>query len=73
MVPRFLTALVGEDEDPLGPGVWQDTVIGLPDGAPVRWKNIFTREVLTAENTLALSDALAVFPVALLIGGIEMK
>ena len=67
-VPRFLTALVGEDEDPLGPGVWQDTVVGLPDGAPVRWKNMFTNEMLTAENTLALSDALAVFPAALLIG-----
>ncbi len=68
VVPRFLTSLVAEGEDPLGPGVWQDTVVGLPDGAPVRWKNIFTSEVLTAENTLALSDALAVFPAALLIG-----
>jgi len=67
-VPRLLATLVAEDEDPLGPGVWQDTVVGLPDGAPVRWKNIFTDEVLTAENTLALSDALAVFPVAMLIG-----
>ena len=67
-VPRFLTDLVGKDEDPLGPAVWQDTVIGLPDGAPVRWHNVFTNEVLTAENTLALSEALAAFPVALLIG-----
>jgi len=68
VAPRFLTALVAENEDPLGAAVWQDTVIGLPDGAPVRWKNIFSNEVLTAENTLALSDTLAVFPAALLIG-----
>ncbi|UCD82502.1 MAG: malto-oligosyltrehalose synthase [Desulfobacterales bacterium] len=66
--PRFLTALVNEDEHPLGPGIWQDTVIGLPDGAPARWKNLFTGDDLTAENSLALGDALAVFPAALLIG-----
>jgi (1->4)-alpha-D-glucan 1-alpha-D-glucosylmutase len=69
VVPRFLTDLVPEDENPLGPGVWQDTVIGLPDGAPARWKNIFTGDDLTAARTLALGDALAVFPAALLIGG----
>ena len=68
VVPRFLTSLVAEGEAPLGSGVWQDTVVGLPDGTPGRWKNMFTNEVLTAENTLALSDALAVFPAALLIG-----
>jgi (1->4)-alpha-D-glucan 1-alpha-D-glucosylmutase len=68
VVPRFLTALVAEGEDPLGPGVWQDTVVGLPDGAPGRWKNMFTNEVLAAENAISLSDALAVFPAALLIG-----
>jgi (1->4)-alpha-D-glucan 1-alpha-D-glucosylmutase len=68
VVPRFLASLVTEGEDPQGPGVWQDTAVGLPDGAPGRWQNIFTNEVLTAENTLALSDALAVFPAALLIG-----
>jgi (1->4)-alpha-D-glucan 1-alpha-D-glucosylmutase len=68
VAPRFLTALVAENQDPLGAAVWQDTVVGLPDGAPVRWKNMFTNEVLTAENTLTLSDALAVFPAALLIG-----
>jgi (1->4)-alpha-D-glucan 1-alpha-D-glucosylmutase len=68
VVPRFLTALVGEDEDPLGPGIWQDTVIGLPEEAPARWKNIFTHEELTADNRLALGDVLAVYPVALLLG-----
>ena len=67
-VPRFLTDLVGETEAPIGDGVWQDTVIVLPEGAPSRWKNIFTGESLTAENTLALGDALAAFPAALLIG-----
>ena len=68
VVPRFTASLAAGGEAPLGAGVWQDTVAKLPDGAPVRWKNIFTSEVLTAENTLALSDALALFPAALLIG-----
>ncbi len=67
VVPRFLTALVGEDEDPFGAGIWQDTVVDLPDGAPVRWKNIFSNEVLTAGNSIALGDALADFPIAMLI------
>jgi (1->4)-alpha-D-glucan 1-alpha-D-glucosylmutase len=67
-VPRFLTDLVGEDEDPMGSAVWQDTAIGLPDGAPVRWHNVLTDEVLTAKNTLALREVLALFPAALLIG-----
>jgi (1->4)-alpha-D-glucan 1-alpha-D-glucosylmutase len=67
-VPRLLTDLVGEDEDPIGSAVWQDTAIDLPDGAPVRWHNVLTDEVLTAKNTLALRDVLALFPAALLIG-----
>jgi (1->4)-alpha-D-glucan 1-alpha-D-glucosylmutase len=66
-VPRFLTALVGESQVPHGAGVWQDTVIDLPDRAPARWKNILTGEELTVENRLALGDILAVFPAALLL------
>ncbi|MEJ2164334.1 MAG: malto-oligosyltrehalose synthase [Desulfobacterales bacterium] len=66
-VPRFLTALVAESQVPVGAGVWQDTVIGLPEGAPARWTNILTGEQLTVENTLALGDMLAVFPAALLL------
>jgi (1->4)-alpha-D-glucan 1-alpha-D-glucosylmutase len=66
---RFLTPLVGENEDPLGTGVWRDTVIGLPDGAPSRWLNAFTGEELTVENDLPLGKALSIFPAALLIGG----
>jgi len=67
-VPRLLTDLVGEDEDPMGSAVWQDTAIELPAGTPVRWHNALTDEVLTAKNTLALGDLLALFPAALLIG-----
>ena len=68
VVPRFLTALIGEDAHPLGTSVWQDTVVGLPEGAPARWKNVFTHEELTADNGLALGDVLTVYPVALLLG-----
>jgi len=65
--PRFLTALVGENAAPLGAGLWQDTVIGLPDGAPARWTNILTGEQVAGENKLALGEILAVFPAALLL------
>jgi (1->4)-alpha-D-glucan 1-alpha-D-glucosylmutase len=67
VVPRFLTALIGEDAHPLGTSVWQDTVVGLPEGASARWKNVFTHEELTADNGLALGDVLTVYPVALLL------
>jgi maltooligosyltrehalose synthase len=52
----------------MGSAVWQDTAIELPAGTPVRWHNALTDEVLTAKNTLALGDLLALFPAALLIG-----
>ena len=67
-VPRFVTHLVGENQDPLGRNIWHDTVIGLPQGAPRSWENMFTRQMLTAEGEIAVGEALQHFPVALLIG-----
>ncbi len=68
VVPRFLSGLVAEDQQPLGTGVWQDTVVDVPREAPGRWRHVFTGEDLTSDKTLALGDALAAFPVALLVG-----
>ncbi len=67
-VPRFVTHLVGENQDPLGHNIWHDTVISLPPEAPRSWKNVFTRQLLTAEGEIAVGDALRHFPVALLTG-----
>jgi len=68
VVPRFLTALVGENQDPLGKNVWRDTAVNLPPEAPRSWRNIFTRQSIQGAPGIAVGDALQHFPVALLLG-----
>ncbi len=67
VVPRFLTALVEENVAPLGRGVWRDTLVRLPSGAPSAWRDVFTRQTRQAEKALAVGEALSHFPAALLI------
>ncbi len=71
-VPRLLTQLVARPGDlPLGPAVWQDTVLLLPGVDPaLRLRNVFTGETLAfAERDgnpcLHLAEVFASFPVAL--------
>ncbi len=68
VVPRFLTALVGENQDPLGKNVWSDTAVNLPPEAPRSWRNIFTRQSIQGTTGIAVGDVLQHFPVALLLG-----
>ena len=68
-VPRFLTGLVGEGQDPLGEEVWGDTVIELPDGSPARWENLLSGERLSARGRLPAGAAFRLFPACLLLGG----
>jgi (1->4)-alpha-D-glucan 1-alpha-D-glucosylmutase len=74
VVPRLLTRLVPAMGDlPLGPEVWQDTLLLLPDLAPrLPWRNLFTGEslALSAQRehyTLPLAQALGHFPVGLFL------
>jgi (1->4)-alpha-D-glucan 1-alpha-D-glucosylmutase len=69
MVPRFVTALVRENQDPMGNNVWRDTSVRLPPEAPRSWRNIFTRQGLLCDANIAVGDALQHFPLALLLGG----
>jgi (1->4)-alpha-D-glucan 1-alpha-D-glucosylmutase len=68
VVPRFLTALVGENQDPLGKNVWRDTAVNLPPEAPRSWRNVFTRQSIRGATKIAVGDVLQHFPVALLLG-----
>jgi (1->4)-alpha-D-glucan 1-alpha-D-glucosylmutase len=68
VVPRFVTALVNEDRDPVGPAVWDDTALHLPRGAPQSWRNLFTQQTINGREKIAAADALRQFPVALLVG-----
>jgi (1->4)-alpha-D-glucan 1-alpha-D-glucosylmutase len=72
VAPRWLprSSEAGSDREP---GLlWQERRILLPDAAPQVWKHIFTGEKISlsdvAQKSLAVSDVLLHFPVALLKG-----
>jgi (1->4)-alpha-D-glucan 1-alpha-D-glucosylmutase len=67
VVPRFLTGLVKENQNPIGNRVWRDTEIIFPENMTSRWKNIFTEEILNAKASLKIGNILKHFPCALLI------
>lgn len=66
IVPRLLTHLVQEGEDPFGHEVWQDTLLMMPRGKR-GWINALTGEVIETNGNLPVGDVLAHFPVALLV------
>ena len=70
VAPRLTTAVLAKKTWPLGE-FWDDTIVVLPDEAPGRWFNIFTREEIAmtsapSKKFLQLGSVLANFPVALL-------
>ncbi len=68
VVPRFANTLMrGKAEFPLGAS-WGNTAVYLPETSVSALENIFTGEQVTVNdrNSLALSDLLAKFPVAVL-------
>jgi (1->4)-alpha-D-glucan 1-alpha-D-glucosylmutase len=67
VVPRFLTGLVEYGGLPLGPEVWQDTGVILPEPAPSLWRNMLTGQVLSGNQTLWAGEIFQHFPVALLM------
>jgi (1->4)-alpha-D-glucan 1-alpha-D-glucosylmutase len=71
VAPRLIAQLTPAADSlpspPLGPAIWTDTRIILEDGWPATLKNVFTgQDCPLADSRLALADALADFPVALL-------
>jgi (1->4)-alpha-D-glucan 1-alpha-D-glucosylmutase len=67
IVPRFLTRLVPESEDPLGEAVWGDTSVHIPQGFPSSWQNEITGRDMSIINSLSIGNALKSFPCALLV------
>jgi (1->4)-alpha-D-glucan 1-alpha-D-glucosylmutase len=69
IAPRFCTVLAGEKQFPLGRGVWRDTLIRLPEGAPQDWMNEITSVKVSAGNELFVGSVLSDFPICLLTAG----
>ena len=67
VVPRFLTTVVEYGRLPLGPEIWQDTGVILPEQAPLLWRNVLTSQVLSGGQTLWVGEIFQHFPVALLM------
>ncbi len=70
VVPRLLAPLTqGGTHSPLGPDIWGDTAVRLPDEIPPGpFTDAFTGRRLTGPR-LPMADLLAEFPVALLFTG----
>ncbi|MFQ3613582.1 MAG: malto-oligosyltrehalose synthase [Cyanobacteriota bacterium] len=68
VVPRLLTQLIDENQDPLGEEIWGDTHIHLPRWKRVEWVNGFSEERIPAGETIPVGLALKTFPVAILYG-----
>ncbi len=71
VIPRLLTRLIQSGGLPVGRAIWGEDHLLLPENAPLSWVNIFTAENIKAdkaENGLAVSEVLHVFPLALLFG-----
>ena len=67
VVPRFASGLAAEDQFPLGEQVWQDTKVNLAGGSNSLWKDVFTGEIHSGEDSLLVGEILRHFPVALLV------
>jgi len=65
VLPRFLTALIREGQDPLGEEVWGNTVLNLPKGAPAGWRSVLTARELAANRSIPVGLLLEDFPVGL--------
>ena len=68
VAPRHLASLIKPGELPLGGKVWQDSSLKLPEDAPATMRNVFTGRTLATGNRVSIAEALAEFPLAILIG-----
>ena len=57
----------GLDRLPLGPRVWGETNVLLPNGGRAKCRNVLTDQTLEVEGQIKLAEALAEFPVALFL------
>jgi maltooligosyltrehalose synthase len=73
VVPRLVVGLIGKElRDPIGPEVWGDTRLLLPDAEPdMRYRDAFSGETIKVSASdegliLPLAEVFAAFPFALL-------
>jgi (1->4)-alpha-D-glucan 1-alpha-D-glucosylmutase len=67
IIPRLLARLTHDNQLPLGPMAWQTTRLMLPLPRGLDLRNVFTQEVLRADDELPMARALERFPVAMYV------
>ncbi len=67
IAPRFLTSIIQLDQFPLGETVWGDTAIEIPGDDGSTWQETITNQRITGEKSIKMNQALASFPVALIV------
>ncbi|HEY9877347.1 MAG TPA: malto-oligosyltrehalose synthase [Leptolyngbyaceae cyanobacterium] len=67
VVPRFLTSLIGPDQDPIGEEIWGDTALVIPDNLRGHWCEAITNCEIADQPRLPIGKILQNFPVALLV------
>ena len=72
VAPHFFTALVKEDQLPLGQDVWHDTFIKMPEDIS-EWKNEITNQQVKGGKEVLVGEALEHFAVAILTGDVRRE
>jgi (1->4)-alpha-D-glucan 1-alpha-D-glucosylmutase len=67
VAPRRFAPLITHSQFPLNEEVWLDTAIEVPQGAPNRWRNVFSEKMLKSNGRLEIAEVCENFPVALLL------
>jgi len=67
VVPRFFTQILKNEEMPVGPDIWKDTQIIIPDHCFGTWKDVFTGCAIKHQKHINISDILQLFPVSFLL------
>ncbi|TFE67285.1 malto-oligosyltrehalose synthase [Methylacidiphilum sp. Yel] len=69
IVPRFCTELCKEGEFPVGSAIWHDTIVTLPEEAPLEWSSLLVDgEKRKWDRKVNVGEALEVLPVGLWCG-----
>ena len=68
VIPLNVVQKMEPTHETIEASAWDGIELKLPDGSPVVWKNIFTRETVQTNEELPLNKVLTSFPVALLHG-----
>lgn len=71
IVPRCVSKLLADDRLAVPPEAWADTAMLLPEGAPARWRNLFSEQPIAVGGQparLPAAELLRAFPVACLVG-----